>query len=60
MVYGSSDTRAAYPSSQPVSPGDLAATIFTCLGLDPATEIHDRLGRPYPIALGQPVRGVLA
>ena len=55
-VYGASDKRGAYPDSDPVSCGDLAATIFWCLGLDPAREIHDRIGRPVRVGEGEPVR----
>jgi len=36
----------------------MAATIFWALGLDPAAEIHDRLGRPFKIAEGNPITGV--
>ena len=43
-----------------VRPDDLAATMFTLLGLDPATEIRDTLGRPFPIAKGTAVQGVIA
>jgi hypothetical protein len=31
--------------ADPVTPGDLAATIFWRFGIDPATEISDRAGR---------------
>jgi Protein of unknown function (DUF1501) len=31
------------------SPKDVVATAFHLLGVDPHGEIHDRLGRPYPI-----------
>ncbi len=54
-VYGASDRLAAYPTANPVSPADLAATIYSALGVDPATEIHDRLGRPYRLCSGRPV-----
>lgn len=57
-VYGSSDKRAAYPDSDPVSCGDLAATLFWRLGLDPAREIHDRLGRPVRVGEGEPIRNL--
>src|SRR5207248_7048133 len=33
QVYGSSDRGAAYPSTNPVSPADLVATIYHCLGI---------------------------
>jgi uncharacterized protein (DUF1501 family) len=55
-VYGTSDKRGAYPDSYPVSCGDLAATLFWRFGLDPASEIHDRIGRPVRIGTGEPVR----
>lgn len=55
-VYGSSDRIGAYPAADPVTPGDLAATIFWRFGLDPATEIRDPTGRPHQLAAGEPVR----
>lgn len=55
-VYGSSDRFGAYPASDPVSPADLAATLFWRFGLDPATEVRDLTGRPYRLAEGQPLR----
>src|SRR5262249_48605813 len=55
IVYGASDKVGAYPDANAVSPGDLAATIFSCFGLDPATEIRDVTGRPYRLAEGQPI-----
>ncbi|MFO0966899.1 MAG: DUF1501 domain-containing protein [Gemmataceae bacterium] len=58
-VWGSSDRHGAFASANPVSPGDLAATIYHCLGLNPRAEIHDRLARPYPLALGEVIRGIL-
>jgi hypothetical protein len=60
QVYGASDRTAAYPARSPVSPGDLAATIYHLLGIDPRTEIHDNLGRPLALSDGIPVRGLFA
>ena len=57
-VHGASDKIGAYPDIDPVTPGDLAATIFWRFGLDPRTELHDRSGRPYPLAEGEPLRGL--
>jgi hypothetical protein len=57
-VYGASDRSAAYPAQDPVSPEDIAATIYFALGMDPRAEIVDPLGRPFPIALGQPIRAL--
>ena len=59
-VYGSSDKIGAYPSSDPVRPDDLAATMFHLLGIDPRTEVYDPLNRPLPIAAGSPIDGILA
>jgi hypothetical protein len=57
-IYGSSDRIGAYPDSDPVTPGDLAATIFWRFGIDPSAEIHDFNGRPWRIADGQPLRSL--
>jgi hypothetical protein len=59
QVYGSSDRSAAYPSTNPVSPADLAATIFHCLGIDPRMTVTDREGRPVAVCTGTPVRALL-
>jgi hypothetical protein len=56
FVYGASDRFGAYPALHPVTPADLAATIFWRFGIDPATEIRDLTGRPYRIAEGEPIR----
>ena len=52
-VYGSSDSIGAYPETNPVTPGDLAATLFTRFGIDPKSEIHDITGRPFRLADGR-------
>jgi len=59
-VHGGSDKTGAYPSGDVVRPDDLAATVFDLLGIDPTTEVRDSLNRPFPIATGQPVTGVMA
>jgi hypothetical protein len=60
QVYGSSDRHAAYPSTNPVSPGDLAATIFHLLGIDPRGEMIDQQARPIVVSRGEVVTGLLA
>lgn len=52
-VHGASDARAAYPVDGRVEPADLIATVFSCLGHRPETEIHDSLNRPLPISRGR-------
>jgi hypothetical protein len=59
QVYGASDKIAAYPVSDPVTPGDLLATVYHLVGVDHHAQIYDPLGRPYPLAEGQPVSGLL-
>ena len=54
-VHGASDRLGAYPALDPVTPADLAATIFWRFGIDPATEIRDLTGRPYRLADGEPL-----
>ncbi len=57
---GASDSQAAYVKDRPVSPADICATIYHCLGIDPDMPIFDRAGRPTPAAHGgQPVREIL-
>jgi Protein of unknown function (DUF1501) len=59
-VFGASDKLGAFPSSDPVRPEDLSATMFYLLGINPKTEIHDALNRPLPISSGDVISGVLA
>jgi hypothetical protein len=59
QVYGSSDRSAAYPSTNPVSPADVAATIYHCLGIDPAVHVTDQQGRPFVVSTGKPIQAVL-
>ncbi len=54
-VYGASDRLAAFPESSPTPPADLAASIYSLLGIDPAMEIRDRLDRPMTLCDGQPI-----
>ncbi len=58
LLYGASDPTASFPKDHPVKPDDLTATLLYALGFDPATEIRDQLGRPMPIAAGQPIRAL--
>ena len=61
MVYGSTDKHATYPVTNPVSPGDVVATIYHLLGIDPHMTVTDQQGRPVPIAHGgDPITELLA
>ena len=57
-VYGASDDIAARPYSDPVSPGDISATLFAALGIDPASHYLDAGGRPFAVATGKPISGL--
>jgi hypothetical protein len=59
-VYGASDRYAAEPAASPTPPVDLAATIYHLLGVDPRTELRDRLDRPLILCEGQVVEGIVA
>lgn len=48
-VVGRTDRIGGHVAEMPFSPKDVVATLFHLLGIDPASEIHDRLGRPYPV-----------
>ena len=50
QVIGSSDQVGETPKDRPVTPGDLAATIYSLLGISPATELQTSDGRPVRIA----------
>jgi hypothetical protein len=54
-IYGSSDRHGAYPQADPVTPGDLAATMFHSLGLAPDDHYTDLNNRPYRATTGNPV-----
>ena len=53
QVIGRTDKMGAYPATQGYYPSDLGATIYASLGIDPSTEIRDRLGRPLRLNRGQ-------
>jgi hypothetical protein len=52
-IVGASDRIAAYPTTAPYSPCDLAATMFHALGVDPAGHYHDLSDRPYVVSPGR-------
>jgi len=61
VVHGSSDRIGGRPSSNPVTPADIVATIYRCLGVANDLELQDRLGRPFQLVpWGDPIRELLA
>jgi len=59
-TYGASDQIGAYPDEHPVTPRDLAATLFWRFGIDPEHEIHDVFGRPFRLATGRPLQSLFS
>jgi uncharacterized protein (DUF1501 family) len=59
-VYGSSDRSAAYPTSHPHDPRDLAATVYHLLGVPDDTQVTDQSGRPHALVIGDKIDGLLA
>lgn len=57
-TYGSSDKDAAHPIDHPISPEQLAATLYHALGIDPELRLPDPQGRPVSI-VAENVRPIL-
>jgi uncharacterized protein (DUF1501 family) len=49
-VIGESDELGYVPKTRPVTPGEVAATLFKALGLDPHRELTGPQNRPLPLA----------
>jgi hypothetical protein len=58
-VFGASDRSAAQPTRDPIGPGDLLATVYHQLGINPRAHLHDLQDRPLPLVEGRPVAGLL-
>ena len=59
VTYGKSDKHAAYPVDDPVSPADLAATIYESLGISLEQRIPNAQGQPVPIVdHGKPLQAL--
>ena len=60
-IYGASDDQAAYVHDKPVSPADINATVYQCLGIDSDLHIPDSAGQPVRIGMGgQAIEEILA
>jgi hypothetical protein len=61
QVIGATDKRGGAVTTRRHGPGDVAATIYRALGIDPHTVVQDRLGRPMIVLPeGEPIPGVLS
>ena len=61
QAYGATDQDGMAVARNPVSVGDLFATLYRGLGIDPATQVRDPIGRPFSIAgdNGRPIAGLV-
>ena len=60
-VHGASDKIGARPHSDPVTPAEIIATIYHCMGIAHDLELHDQFQRPLTVVPnGKPIAGVLA
>lgn len=57
-VVGASDKWAAYPATKAFTPADFGATIYEAIGVDPASIVTDRLGRPITLNQGTAIRPI--
>jgi len=57
-LIGSADKQGAYPATDPQTPENLAATIYSALGIPKAATWQDAEGRPHPVYHGEPIRGL--
>ena len=57
-VVGASDKIGGYPSVDPQTPENMAATIYQALGLPKTVAWTDALDRPHHVYHGEPIRGL--
>jgi hypothetical protein len=58
QVIGRSDAIGAYPVTRPYRHSDVAATVYSALGIDPASEIVDMQGRPQRLNHGRVIESL--
>jgi len=58
QVIGRSDAVGGCPVTRPYHHSDVAATVYSALGIDPATEIRDIQGRPLRLNNGQVIEAL--
>jgi len=52
QAYGTTDADGMAVATNPVRVGDVFATLYRALGIDPTTQVRDAIGRPFAIAGG--------
>ena len=58
-VIGSSDKIGGYPATDPQTPENMAATIYSSLGIPDTAAWQDDLDRPHHVYHGEPIRGLM-
>jgi uncharacterized protein (DUF1501 family) len=58
-VVGASDRTGAEPMDRPVTPAEVAATVYKAMGIDPSAFLPGPDSRPTPVAEGQPITELL-
>ena len=58
-VIGATDDIGAYPATEPQPPENMAATIYSALGIPRTAAWHDELNRPHHIYHGTPIPGLM-
>ncbi len=60
QVVGATSRKGEYPVQRPLKPGDLLATVYHLLGMDPNISFQDRAGRPTPLlGEGSPISEIV-
>src|SRR5207244_11456511 len=59
QVIGASDKNGAYPTTDPIRGGDLTASLFHLLGIDPNSVFYDKTHQPHAITKGEPIAALL-
>lgn len=57
---GATNSKGEYPVERALRPGDVLATVYHVLGIDPRQTFTDNSGRPHPILdSGEPIREII-
>ncbi|MBL4884037.1 MAG: DUF1501 domain-containing protein [Planctomycetaceae bacterium] len=59
QILGATDNKGAEVTDRPTHPSDILATMWQQLGINPKTEIIDRVNRPYMVSTGQVISELL-
>jgi hypothetical protein len=60
LVYGKSDKTGSAPLENPVHPRELLATVYHCVGVNPATIVYNHLNQPRELVQADAVTSILS